>query len=107
MDLVQGTPSVIETASHAGELTATVIATISGVSGTLAKFVGSFSLKPWVQAVSAVVISAISLGLWAFSYYAYSREGAFNLFAAYGVILLATYGILKGLEHPVLGGKKE
>lgn len=99
-DIMQAAAATGATNAHAGDLTATVIATISGVAVGFVKFVqAAFKPSPAWQAMTSMLFSAVALGVWAYSEYAYSREGLFNLLAAYALILAASYGIFQASTH--------
>lgn len=84
-------------AVHAGELDPMVLGTISASAGTIARIIAQAAPNnPRVGLMASVVLSTVSLWVWAFSYYAWSREGAFALYVAWGVVLAATYGIFTG-----------
>lgn len=85
-------------ADHAGELDPKIMIMITGASAGLARLAAPFLPKPWMGLACAVLLSTVSLWIWAWSASAWSREGAFALFAGWGMILAATAGVFNGTK---------
>lgn len=94
-----------DAATHAGELTPAVIATISGASGGLARIVATaVPANPRSGLFASVILSTVCLWVWVYSASALTREGTFAIFIGWGVILAATHGIFQGSNPASVSG---
>lgn len=93
-----------QTVLHAGELDPKIMAMIIGASAGLARLIAPFMPKAWMGLACAAVLSTVSVWVWAWSAYAWSREGSFALFVGWGVILAATASVFGGSSAANLSG---
>lgn len=94
VDVAQAVTQAVVDTVHRGELSGALVTYIAGGAATLARILSMFFPTEKSKLIATIVISSVLLWSWAFSNYAWSREGAFPLVMGWIGILAACAGML-------------